>query len=607
MTETDFDLPSFLAGLPAKPGVYRMLDAEGKVLYVGKARQLRNRVQSYFHGRAHTSKTLVMLGLMSRIEVTITASATEALLLEANLIKRHRPRYNVQLRDDKSFPYIQLATAHEYPRISFYRGPRSEPNRYFGPYPSSVATRETLLLLQKLFRVRQCEDTFFANRSRPCLQYQIGRCRGPCVRLVSPEDYAQDVADTIGVLNGRNTEVIADLGRRMEAASQALKFEDAGRLRDQISMLKQIQAGQTVTRTRAEDIDAVAIAGQGGDYCVSVVFVRGGRNLGSSNYFPRGGLGGEEEALAAFLAQYYLARGAPAEILVNLPLEDCDVLESALRERSGHSVRIRRNIRGTRARWLAMARTNAELGLSMRASSRATVDEQLNALTRELQLGRPPARIECFDVSHTMGELAVASCVVFGVEGPIKSDYRRFNLRELTPGDDYGGLRQAVERRFTRVLRGESPMPDLLLIDGGLGQLKAALAALDALGVQGLVVVGVAKGIDRRAGQERLFLAGQEAPLILAPDSPALRLIQRVRDEAHRFAISGHRRSRESTRRRSPLEEIPGLGPKRRTDLLKAFGGLQGIRQASIEDLAKVHGISRKLASQVFERMNPGS
>jgi excinuclease ABC subunit C len=338
-----------------------------------------------------------------------------------------------------------------------------------------------------------------------------------------------------------------------------------------------------------------------------VVFVRGGRNLGSSNYFPRGGLGGEEEALAAFLAQYYLARGAPAEILVNLPLEDCDVLESALRERSGHSVRIRRNIRGTRARWLAMARTNAELGLSMRASSRATVDEQLNALTRELQLGRPPARIECFDVSHTMGELAVASCVVFGVEGPIKSDYRRFNLRELTPGDDYGGLRQAVERRFTRVLRGESPMPDLLLIDGGLGQLKAALAALDALGVQGLVVVGVAKGIDRRAGQERLFLAGQEAPLILAPDSPALRLIQRVRDEAHRFAISGHRRSRESTRRRSPLEEIPGLGPKRRTDLLKAFGGLQGIRQASIEDLAKVHGISRKLASQVFERMNPGS
>ena len=605
MAETAFDIPSFLASLPGKPGVYRMLDADGKLLYVGKARQLRHRVQSYFHGRAHTSKTLVMLGQIASIEVTVTASATEALLLEANLIKRHRPRYNVQLRDDKSFPYIRIETEHEFPRVAFYRGPR-KPGRFFGPYPSAVSTRETLLLLQKLFRVRPCEDTFFANRSRPCLQYQIQRCTGPCVGLISREDYARDIADAMRVLDGRNTEVIADLGRRMEEASSALRYEDAARLRDQVATLKQIQSSQTVTRSTAQDIDAVAIAGDGGEYCVAVVFVRAGRNLGSSNYFPKGGLGGEAEALAAFLAQYYLARGAPAEVLVPCPVEECDVLESALQERSGHPVRIRSGVRGTRARWLAMARTNAELGLRMRASSRATVAEQLDALTRELQLGRPPARIECFDVSHTMGESAVASCVVFGVEGPVKGEYRRFNLRDLTPGDDYAGLHQAVERRFTRIQRGESPMPDLLLIDGGRGQLKAALAALDTLGVQGLVVVAVAKGVDRRAGQEQLFLAGQEAPLILAPDSAALRLIQRVRDEAHRFAITGHRRSREGMRRRSPLEEIPGLGPKRRTDLLKAFGGLQGIRKASIEDLAKVHGISRTLAAQVFERLNPG-
>jgi excinuclease ABC subunit C len=607
MTETAFDIPSFLASLPGKPGVYRMLDADGKILYVGKARQLRHRVQSYFHGRAQTSKTLVMLGQVARIEVTVTMSEAEALLLEANLIKRHRPRYNVLLRDDKSFPYIHIATEHEFPRVSFYRGPRKLPGRFFGPYPSAVATRETLLLLQKLFRVRQCEDTFFANRSRPCLQYQIQRCTGPCVGLVSREDYARDVADTIRVLEGRNTEVIADLGRRMEAASQGLKFEEAARVRDQIAMLKQIQASQTVTRTAGQDIDAVAIAGSGGEYCVSVVFVRGGRNLGSSNYFPKGGLAGEAEALAAFLAQYYLARGAPDEILVAGPLEDREVLEAALQERSGHAVRIRHGVRGTRARWLAMAQTNAQLGLSMRASSRASVGEQLDALARELQLGRTPGRIECFDVSHTMGESAVASCVVFGSEGPVKSEYRRFNLRELTPGDDYAGLRQAVERRFTRILRGESPMPDLLLIDGGPGQLHAATGALEALGVQGLVVAAVAKGADRKAGQERLFLAGQEVPLILPPDSPALRLIQRIRDEAHRFAIAGHRQSRERARRTSPLEEIPGLGPKRRTELLKAFGGLQGIRQASIEDLAKVHGISRQLATQVFERMNPGS
>jgi excinuclease ABC subunit C len=605
-TATPFDLDSFLAALPAKPGVYRMLAGDDTILYVGKARHLRNRVSSYFHGRTHADKTLALLAQVKRLEVTITTSETEALLLEFNLIKRHRPRYNVLLKDDKSFPYIHL-TAHEFPRLAYFRGTRKVPGRFFGPYPNSVAARETLQLLQKLFRIRPCEDTFFANRSRPCLQHQIGRCSAPCVGLVTRDAYAQDIADAAKVLEGRDTELIADLGRRMEEAAARLQFEAAARFRDQIAMLKQTQASQSMTRIGGRDIDSVAIAGTGPEFCVSVVFVRGGRNLGSTNFFPRGGLGGEGEALAAFLSQYYLTREPPDEILVTRPVEDGDLLEEALRERAGRNVPIRSGVRATRARWLEMARTNAELGLKMKASSRATVAAQLAALADDLGLEHTPQRVECFDVSHTMGESAIAACVVLGPDGPIKADYRRFNLDGLTPGDDYAGLRQAVTRHFTRVLRGERPMPDVLLIDGGPGQLQAARDAFAALDVAGPLTVGVAKGADRRVGQERLFLAGQDAPLILGPDSPALRLIQRVRDEAHRFAIAGHRKARARSRLESLLEEIPGLGPARRRELLKAFGGLQGVRQASVEDLAKVHGISRALAALIFERMNPGS
>jgi excinuclease ABC subunit C len=600
-----FDLRSFLASLPAKPGVYRMLGPDDAILYVGKARHLKSRVSSYFRGRAHGDRTQAMLAQVQRVEVTVTASEIEALLLEQNLIKRHRPRYNVLLKDDKSFPFIHL-TAHEFPRLEFFRGSRKEAGRFFGPYPSTVATRETLLLLQKLFRIRPCEDTFFANRSRPCLQYQIQRCSGPCVGLVSKEAYGQDVADATRVLEGRNDEVILDLRRRMDQAAEKLRFEEAARLRDQIGMLKQVQASQSVTRMGGQDADAVAVASAGQDHCVSVVFVRGGRNLGSSNFFSRGGLGEAAEALAAFLGQHYLAREAPAEILLSHPVEDPELLEAALGERSGHEVRVRAGVRGTRARWIAMARANAELGLTMKAASRAGLADQFESLGRELGMGRAPARLECFDVSHTMGESAIASCVVMGPEGPLKSDYRRFNLRGLTPGDDYAGMRQAVERHYARVASGEFPVPDVLLIDGGAGQLAAALEALAAAGAAPAVVVGVAKGADRRPGQERLFLAGQDAPLILAAGSPALRLIQRVRDEAHRFAIAGHRKARDLARRESFLEEIPGLGPVRRRELLKAFGGLQGLRQASVEDLAKVRGISRNLAERIYERMNPG-
>jgi excinuclease ABC subunit C len=599
-----------------------MLDADGGILYVGKARHLKNRVSSYFHGRAHSDKTLALLNLVASLEVTVTASETEALLLEYNLIKRHKPHYNVLLKDDKSFPFIHVS-GHAFPRIAFFRGAKKLPGRFFGPYPSTVATRETLLLLQKLFRLRPCEDTYFANRSRPCLQHQIERCTAPCVGLITEEQYAQDVSDAIKVLEGRNTEVMADLRTRMDDAATRLAFEQAARLRDQIAMLKQIQASQSMTRLDGEDIDAVAIATLAGEYCVSVVFVRAGRNLGSTNFFPKGGLEGAPEVLGAFLAQYYFAREAPVEILVSQPVEEGDLLEAALTQKAGRAVQIRSNVRGTRARWLEMARTNATLGLQMRAASRATIADQLEAIGRELNLAKTPQRLECFDVSHSMGESAVASCVVLGPEGPIKADYRRFNLRGLTPGDDYGGIQQAIERRFARIMKGEAPMPDVLLIDGGPGQLNAALQALEQLGVtsgnasatptesstatSNLTVLGVAKGADRRVGQERLFFPGQDAPLILPADSPALRLIQRIRDEAHRFAITGHRQSRDRARRESLLEEIPGLGPKRRRELLKAFGGLQGVRQASVEDLAKVHGISRQLATQIFERMNPGA
>jgi len=606
VTETSFDIPSFLKSLPPRPGVYRMYDRGGNLLYVGKARILKNRVSSYFRGRAHATRTLVMLEQVARIEITVTSSETEALLLEHNLIKNHRPRYNVLLKDDKSFPYIHVS-GHDYPRISFYRGTRKLPGRFFGPYPNSVATRETLLLLQKLFRLRPCEDSVFSNRTRACLQYQIERCSGPCVGHISPERYAEDVADAIKVLEGRNNEVISDLGRRMDLAAERLAYEEAARLRDQIGMLKQIQASQSMTRISGSDIDAVGCAGRDGEWCVSVVFVRGGRNLGTQNFFPKGGLEGEGEVLEAFLVQYYLAREAPAEILLSRKLPEADLLETALREKHGGSVVIRSNVRGTRARWLEMAHSNALLGLQMRAASRATIQDQLAAVGQELELGQTPQRLECFDVSHSMGESAVASCVVLGPEGPIKADYRRFNLRGLTPGDDYGGLRQAVERRFARILKGEAPVPDLLLIDGGPGQLNAALDALAAVGAGDVRVVSVAKGADRKVGQERLFFPGQEVPLILASDSPALRLIQRIRDEAHRFAITGHRQSRDRARRESLLEEIPGLGPKRRRELLKAFGGLQGVRQASVEDLSKVHGISRQLAEQIFERVNVAS
>ncbi|HKQ82126.1 MAG TPA: excinuclease ABC subunit UvrC [Steroidobacteraceae bacterium] len=602
-----FDSKPFLANVSHRPGVYRMVGADGEILYVGKAHNLKNRLSSYFTGKAQSTKTMAMVAQIATVEVTVTASETEALLLEYNLIKRHRPRFNVTLRDDKSFPYLHIATDQEYPRISFYRGSRKMPGRFFGPYPSARATRETLLLLQKLFQLRPCSETFFANRTRPCLQHQIKRCSAPCVRLVTPAAYAQDVNDAIKVLDGRGEELVDELAERMEQASEKLEFERAARLRDQIQAIKSVQASQSMTRSTAQDIDAVALVSDSGQHCVAIVFVRGGRNLGTTNFFPRAGIAEAGALLSGFLTQYYLGREAPSEILINEDVEDAAVLATALTEKMGRTVSIRSKTRGVRARWLEMARSNAELGLKMRRATHASIEEQLQALAQELSLPTPPRRLECFDVSHTMGELTVASCVVFGTEGPMKSDYRRFNIEGLAPGDDYGAMRQALSRRYARVKRGEVPLPDVLLIDGGPGQLAEAVAVLNELEIGGVTLIGVAKGADRRAGQERLFLAGQEAPTILAPDSPALHLIQRIRDEAHRFAITGHRQRRAKARRESILETVPGLGPRKRRELLRQFGGLHGVSRAAVDDLTKVHGISRKLAELIYATLHPGA
>ena len=601
-----FDPKAFVDSLPARPGVYRMLDAQGEILYVGKARSLRSRVASYFQPSNLQPKVQALIAKTANMEVTIANSDTEALLLEYNLIKKHRPRFNVVLRDDKSFPYLHLETAHRFPRLNFYRGSRKQPGRYFGPYPSAGAVRETLQQLQKLFRLRNCDDSYFSNRSRPCLQYQIQRCTAPCVGLITPEAYARDVDAAIKVLEGRNDEVNQDLGRRMESAAERLQFEEAAHIRDQLAKLKVIQSQQIVTAGMDHDADVIAAAEVDGEFCVALMFVRSGRSLGSTTFFPKAPLAELPEVLAAFVTQYYLEREAPAEIIVERKFEEMPLLEAALTARSGHRVRISASVRGIRARWLEMVRNNAEQALTMRGLKRGSVEASLEEMREVFDLEEPPSRLECFDISHTGGTDTVASCVVFGADGPIKSEYRRFNISGIQPGDDYAAMNQALTRRYKRVRDREVVAPDVLLIDGGKGQLAEAAKVLEELGIAGITLIGVAKGADRRAGQEQLFLLGRETPTILPPDSYALHLIQRVRDEAHRFAIAGHRRKRAKRHNQSILETIPGLGPVKRRELLKQFGGLQGILRAGIDDFVQVRGLGRDLAEVIYEHLHPG-
>jgi len=597
---TGFDHQAALQQIPSQPGVYRMLDGAGTVLYVGKAKDLKRRVSSYF-GRALNRRLQVMVGQIADIQVTVTRTEGEALLLENDLIKSHRPRYNVLLRDDKSYPFIYLDTGHPFPRLAFYRGPRKGRGRYFGPYPSAWAVRETLQLLQKLFPVRQCEDGFYRGRSRPCLQHQIKRCTAPCVGLIGPQDYAVDVANSIKFLEGRADEVVASLGERMERAAEALEFERAATLRDQIATLRRIQQKQYVTADGGE-LDIIALAEEAGTVCVQVFFVRGGRNLGNKAFFPQvPDDASRASVMSAFLAQFYADKPLPPELLVNVAPDEQGFLETAFSERAGRRVAIRHRLRGDRARWVEMAAQNAELALKSRLGSRAGYTSRLQSLCDALGLDEPPRRMECFDISHTRGELTVAACVVFDQEGPRKSDYRRFNIEDITPGDDYAAMAQALTRRYKRVQSGEVPLPDVLFIDGGKGQLGAVQAVLQELGISGLTIVGVAKGPDRKAGAEQLWLPGAKAPLLPGADSPAMHLVQQIRDEAHRFAITGHRQRRDKARRTSPLEDIPGVGPRRRQNLLRAFGGLRGLARAAPEDIARIDGISTELAKRIHD------
>ena len=596
-----FDPEPLLATLTSRPGVYCMVNEQNKFIYIGKAGNLRNRVGSYFRGGATAVKTAAMLRQVADIQVTVTNTETEALLLEDALVKKHQPRYNILLRDDKSFPYIRVSMEHEFPRLSFYRGAKKKDHKYYGPFPSARAVRESLNHLQRLFQIRQCEDSFFANRSRPCLQHQIKRCSAPCVGLISCEDYADDVRHALLFVQGREAEVRNDLVSRMEKAAGQLDFERAAHLRDQVARIERVQEKQLVS-SASRDVDVVAAATEGRHFSVSVMFIRAGRNLGSRNFFPRSAADADApDVLASFISQYYLSREAPAEILVSHELADRELLEQTFGERGGKKVQIKYRVRGERARWVELAQTNARHGLQLRVASASSLANQFDALKETLDLSDTPGRLECFDISHTAGESTVASCVVFGAEGPHKSEYRRFNIKGVTPGDDYGAMRQALQRRYTRIRRGEAPIPDVLLVDGGKGQLALAAEVLEEMQLDGVEIVGVAKGPDRRPGDERLFLLGKDRPIILPPDSPALHLVQQIRDEAHRFAISGHRSRRAKARTSSVLESIPGLGPKRRRELLKHFGGLQGVTRAGIEDLSQVHGISQKLAESIYQ------
>jgi excinuclease ABC subunit C len=585
-----------------------MYNADHDLLYVGKARNLRDRVGTYFNPGNLSPKVHALVQQIAAIEVTVTHSEVEALLLEYNLIKEHRPRFNVVLRDDKSFPYVHLRTDHEFPRLAFYRGPRSQPGRYFGPFPNAGAVRETLQGLQKLFHIRNCRDSFFAHRSRPCLQHQIGRCSAPCVGLIDPVSYRQDVDAAVKVLEGRSQEVNTQLRNLMEQAASRLQFERAAQIRDQLAALANIQSQQVVTSSdEAADVDAFAIAGEPGEYAISVMLVRGGRNLGTTSYFPRAALADPDEALGSFILQYYTGQEPPAEVLLALALADSEPLSEVLRERAGHAVAVRKPARGIGARWVGLAQENAAQSLRMRQAQRRNAAEMLVALAEALDLEAVPQRIECFDISHTAGEGTVASCVVFGPEGALKKEYRRFNIAGVTPGDDYGALHQALRRRYARIREGGQVAPDLLLIDGGPGQIAAVHRALAELGFADLALIGIAKGPDRRPGQERLFVRGEDVPRALPPESPALRLIQRVRDEAHRFAVTGHRKRRARRFNESVLESIAGLGPARRRALLKHFGGLQGVMKAALVDLEQAEGIGASLARSIYDHLHPGT
>lgn len=602
-----FDHQSFLKSLTKRPGIYQMFDAEGQILYVGKARNLKNRVTSYFRKTGLTAKTMALVKRIDKIDVTVTETETEALILEHNLIKQYHPPYNILMRDDKSYPYIFLSDRDPWPRLAFHRGPKKAKGTYFGPFPSVHAVRDSMGFLQKTFKVRQCEDVFFKNRSRPCLQYQIKRCTAPCVNLVSEEDYAADVELTRLYLDGKADKLLKQLEVDMESASEQLQFEKAAEHRDQISALRTVQAQQMIEKGKGT-IDVVAAAVSNGQACVHMLYVRQGRILGSRSYYPKAPLAEQvTELLEEFLPHLYLSGGSrpdlPKEILLNAPIEGAEALSDALQARVGRKIEVRDSVRGFRAKWLQLAQRTAEQNLAGKLASKKTIEQRFESLRETMGLEAMPQRVECFDISHSSGEAVVASCVVFDGNGPVKSDYRRFNIDGIKAGDDYAAMEQAIRRRYTRLMKGEGKLPDILLIDGGKGQIGVAKEVLSDLAVVGVLVLGVAKGTTRKPGLETLILADQNNKVIARPQQAALHLIQQIRDEAHRFAITGHKARRDKKRRTSPLEGIAGVGPTRRRDLLKHFGGIAEVRKASVADLMKVDNINKKVAEAIYSAL----
>jgi len=604
VTAATFDAKEFVSGLPGLPGVYRFRNAEGVVIYVGKARDLKKRVSSYFQKTLASPRTEMMVAQIASAETTVTQSEAEALLLENNLIKSLAPRYNVLFRDDKSYGYI-MVTARAFPQIRFYRGVQQKPHRYFGPFPNAWAVRESIGHLQKIFQLRTCDDTVFAHRSRPCLLHQIQRCSGPCVGLVSEEQYGHDLDAAVQFLEGRESEILAGLSAKMEAAAAAQDYEEAARHRDRIRLLQRILSGQAVESSSPRDVDVIAAVESHGIWCVTLAMVRGGRHLGDRSFFPVNASGSDAASVVqAFIAQHYGVHTPPPTLVSDAGL-DVEEAEAMLTGVAHRAVRIVQRPQGEARTWLVMAGKNATLALAQRLATQASQEARVAALQEFIGGEAPIARIECFDISHTMGEATVASCVVFDKGAMQTSEYRRYNVKDVTPGDDYGAMRYALDVRYRKLAEGEGgKVPDLILIDGGLGQLNAARGIMGDLGLGHVPMIGVSKGEERKPGMEQLVFPNEDVPRRLPPDSPALHLIQQVRDEAHRFAITGHRAKRGKTRVTSRLEDIGSVGPKRRQTLLAHFGGMQGVVAASIDDLAKVEGISRTLAERIYNELH---
>lgn len=601
----EFDLKAFLANLTERPGVYQMINAQGVVIYVGKAKNLKRRVSSYFVKQQQAIKTQAMVEQVARIDVTVTDTESEALILENTLIKRLNPRYNVLFRDDKSYPYVFVSTAKVYPALSFHRGAKRKVGRYFGPFPNAGAVHQTLQALQKIFPVRQCADSVFNHRSRPCLQYQIKRCSGPCVGKIGATDYAEDVRLTLMFLEGKSFEVIEELGTQMEHAAEALEFEKAAQLRDRISALRAVQSQHLINQPGSQDLDVLAVAEQGGQLCVTLMLYRGGHLWGSENYFPKAAAQGTtDEVLAAFISQHYETHPIPKTLLTSEKPDEQAWLVEWLSDKKQQNVQIKQATQATSKGLVQLALTNANSALKQHLTQKSTQQDRLNALQEVLMLPTPPKRMECFDISHTMGQQTVASCVVFVDGVPLTQQYRKFNIEGITGGDDYAAMHQALTRRYQRLKTEAALLPDLIIVDGGKGQLNQAIDVLKTLELDSIPLVSVAKGEGRKAGLEILYTPNDDEGIDLEADDIALHLINYIRDEAHRFAITGHRARRQKAQTQSALESIEGVGSKTRKALLTHFGGLEQVKNAAAAELAKVAGVSAKVAQRIYDHFH---